>query len=263
MAVHPELYRFFVHMRYLQITLVCCLLFGLQAIVFAQAQFTGWVASFNSFRLNDRFSVHAEAQVRSTDQLNQLQTLLLRTGINWHPAKRITLTTGYGYVQNRKLVGNVSGLAPEHRIWQQFLYTHPLAIGSAAAARKGSLSHRLRLEQRFLSKSFAENHELVHDGHVYANRIRYFFRNITPLVPWSSTGTGPFLGLQNEVFVNFGDLSGVNGETFDQNRAYAALGYRFHTSFDAEIGYMNQYVNGRNKAFTNNHILQVAGYVRL
>jgi hypothetical protein len=55
----------------------------------------------------------------------------------------------------------------------------------------------------------------------------------------------------------------VNNEIFDQNRLYLALGYRLRKSFDLEAGYLNQYINGRGKTFGNNHILQLAGYVRL
>jgi hypothetical protein len=69
--------------------------------------------------------------------------------------------------------------------------------------------------------------------------------------------------LQNEVFVNIGDKSAVNGDIFDQNRAYGAPGYRFSSRFDAEMGYLNQYINGRNDAFSNNPIVQMAVYTRL
>ena len=127
----------------------------------------------------------------------------------------------------------------------------------------GTLAHRLRLEQRFIPKPVVLNNELKKDGNVYANRLRYFIRNVTPLVPWPADGKAPFLALQNEVFVNMGDKSAVNREFFDQNRAYIALGYRFHKKFDVEAGYMNQYINGRGKTFTNNHIVQIATYVRL
>ncbi|WP_366206523.1 hypothetical protein [Flavihumibacter sp. CACIAM 22H1] len=34
-------------------------------------------------------------------------------------------------------------------------------------------------------------------------------------------------------------------------------------SLDLEIGYLNQYVNGRGSAFTNNHVAQLAVYTRL
>jgi hypothetical protein len=55
----------------------------------------------------------------------------------------------------------------------------------------------------------------------------------------------------------------VNGETFDQNRAYVAVGYRFSARFDLEAGYLNQYIDHRNDNFSNVHVAQVAGYLRL
>ena len=151
-------------------------------------------------------------------------------------------------------MSNISGYAPEHRIWQQFIVSHPII--------NTSLSHRFRLEQRFIAKSVIENNELKNEGNVYANRLRYFFRTMVPVGGKLEDNT-PFTGLQNEVFLNFGDKSGVNREFFDQNRAYVALGYRFNRKFDLELGYMNQYINGRNDAFTNNHVLQLATYLRL
>ena len=229
----------------------------------AQTQLTGWLADFNTVKISTKLSLHSDFQLRSTDQIEHVQTLLLRAGLNYHASKKIVLTGGYAYVQNRRVIDGISGYTPEHRIWEQFLLTHPLTIGKGLHARKGTLAHRFRVEQRFIAKSRVLNNEFDNYGNVFANRLRYFIRNVTPLVPWSTAGKAPFLALQNEVFVNFGDKSGVNGEFFDQNRAYIALGYRFHKSFDAEMGYMNQYVNGRGNAFVNNHIVQLATYVRL
>lgn len=229
----------------------------------AQTQLSGWLADFNTVKISTKLSLHSDIQLRSTDNLEHVQTSLLRAGLNYRTGRLITLTGGYAYIRNRRTIEGVSGYAPEHRIWEQFLLTHPLTIGKGAQARKGTLAHRFRLEQRFIAKSQLLNHEWLNEGNIYANRLRYFIRNVTPLIPWSAKGQAPFLALQNEVFVHFGDKSGVNGEFFDQNRAYIALGYRFHKSFDAEIGYMNQYVNGRGSTFVNNHIVQLATYVRL
>ncbi|MFT3910746.1 MAG: DUF2490 domain-containing protein [Ferruginibacter sp.] len=234
-------------------------------ILYAQAQFTGWLASFNTFKLNTkagisapgkvRTSIHAEVQVRSADQLDHLQTLILRTGLNVHINKQLTLTAGYGYISNYRKSGNVDGYAPEHRIWEQLLYTHNI--------KKVLVAHRFRLEQRYISKTVVSNNELKTDSYVYANRIRYFLRNIIPLKKQPVFTKGPFAALQNEVFLNFGNTKNVNGKTFDQNRFYVATGYRFSKSFDLEAGYMNQYINGKGNAFTNNHIVQIAGYVRM
>lgn len=249
-------------MNYRKLLLNVLLLLCIQRIA-AQTQFSGWLADFNTVKINTKFSVHSDFQLRSSDQLKHIQTLLLRTGLNYHASKRLVLTGGYAYIHNRRVIGPVSGYAAEHRIWEQLLYTHPLTVGAGPKALKGTLAHRFRVEQRFLPQSYVDNGVLKNDGNSYANRLRYFIRDVTPLVPWSASGSAPFLALQNEVFVNIGDKSAVNGAFFDQNRAYVALGYRFHKSFDLEMGYMNQYIKGRGKAFSNIHILQVATYVRL
>lgn len=222
----------------------------------AQTQFTGWAASFNSFKIGKRTSIHADVQLRSIDKMEQVQTLLLRTGLNVHINKKFIVTAGYAFIHNYRKLGNVTGYAPEHRIWEQLLYNHSI--------KRLQLTHRLRIEQRFISKSIVANNELETDGYATANRFRYFIRTILPLKKPAQTFTsGMFAALQDEVFLNFGDKSAVNGKTFDQNRLYLAVGYRFNKSFDLEAGYMNQYINGRGNAFTNNHIIQLASYLRL
>ncbi|NII24948.1 DUF2490 domain-containing protein [Pseudoflavitalea sp. X16] len=245
-------------MNYRNLFIIGLLLLSFDRTI-AQTQFAGWIADFNTFKINTKLSVHADFQLRSTDQLKHVQTLLLRAGLNYHMNKKLVLTTGYAFIHNRSVQAGISGHVPEHRIWEQVLFTHPLTISPGI---HGTLAHRLRLEQRFLPRPYVQNHELKHDGNLYANRLRYFIRNVTPLIS-SATGKAPFLALQNEVFVNIGDKSAVNRKFFDQNRAYIALGYRFNKQFDAELGYMNQYINGRNETFTNNHIVQLATYVRL
>lgn len=222
----------------------------------AQTQFTGWLASFNTFKTGAKTSVHADVQWRSSDEFKHTQTLLLRSGLNFHLNKKLILTTGYAFIQNRRTIGSVSGYAPEHRIWEQLLYNHKI--------KSLSVTHRFRLEQRFISGTRVVNNELENNGSLYANRFRYFIRNLLPLVSKQQTfSKGLFAALQNEVFVNFGNKSNVNGKFFDQNRLYLAIGYRVNPSFDLETGYINQYIEGRNAAFTNNHVWQLAGYLRL
>ena len=221
----------------------------------AQSQFTGWAALFTAFKTGKKTSIHADVQLRSTDEIKQVQTLLLRTGLNIHLSKKIIVTAGYAFIRNRRVISNVTGYATEHRIWEQLIYNHKL--------KNIFITHRFRLEQRFISKSIVVNNELKNDGALYANRFRYFIRNVFPLKTEPSFKKGMFAALQNEVFVNPGNTSNVNGAFFDQNRLYLALGYRFHTKTDLETGYMNQYVNGRGNQFTNNHVIQLAAYLRL
>ncbi len=221
----------------------------------SQSQFTGWLAAFNTFKTGKKTSIHADVQLRSTDEIKQVQTFLIRSGLNIHLNKKTIVTAGYAFISNKRTVSNVSGYLPEHRIWEQFLYNHKI--------KNVFVAHRFRLEQRFISKSIVVNNELKSDGSLFASRFRYFIRNLLPLKKEPAFKKGMFVALQNEVFVNIGNTSNVNGKFFDQNRLYLATGYRLSPKADLEIGYLNQYVNGKSNLFTNNHVIQLASYLRL
>lgn len=240
-----------------QIIFTAMLLFFSAAALKAQQdpQFTGWVASFNTIRIpSSKFSVHLDVQVRSSDKWEQVQTVIVRPGINYHVRKNMILTAGYAMVSNRF---QQAGHFTEHRIWEQFIINHPVAFVP--------LQHRFRVEQRFLGNMVYDPaaDKWAKDGHNSAQRFRYFLRGIIPFSGQRSFPKGMFGAVQNELFLNFGDKSAVNGKTFDQNRAYAAVGYRFCPEFDLEAGYLNQYVTQRNDNFVNAHVLQVAAYLRL
>jgi hypothetical protein len=221
---------------------------------FSQSQTSGWLATFNTFKTGKKTSIHNDIQWRSADEFKYTQTLLLRGGFNYHFSKKMIATAGYAFIHNYRSAGSVDGYAPEHRIWEQFIYNHKW--------KRISIAHRFRLEQRFIGKTTVVNNELKNDGSMYANRFRYFIRNILPFTDQPAFSKGGYAALQNEVFLNFGNKENVNGKIFDQNRLYLAVGFRFSGSFDLEAGYMNQYINGRNND-VNNHIIQIASYIRL
>lgn len=237
------------------VTTLCILFVSVFWRVAAQSQFSGWIAAFSTIKTGEKTSLHTDVQLRSTDEWKKAQTFLFRPGINFHLNKKITLSVGYAFISNRRIISNVSGYATEHRIWQQLLINHKL--------KNIFISHRFRTEQRFIEKSIVVNNLLESDGSVTAHRFRYFIRNVLPLKKEASFSKGFFAALQNEVFVNIGNNDNVNGEFFDQNRLYIATGYRLNSKTDLEIGYMNQYVNGAGSQKTRNHILQLAGYLRL
>lgn len=240
-------------MRFLYLMIVCVLL---HFSSLAQVQQSGWVASFNTFGLAPKWSLHFDAQARSSDNVKQVQTLLFRPGINYHINKAWVVTAGYAYIPNRRTIGNISELLSEHRVWQQLVYNHK--INRIASA------HRLRFEQRFLPQVVFDLGNLQKNGHHTAYRLRYFTRHLLPLKKGDTFTGGPFFALQDEVFINTGNKSFVNGRSFDQNRLYLAFGYRVPNSkLDLEAGYMNQYIQGRGRALTNNHIAQLAVYKRL
>jgi Protein of unknown function (DUF2490) len=255
----PNKYQFSVFLPMMKLPIALCLV-----IVFTfspmysrgQTQFSGWLASFNTIKVNKKFGVAADAQLRSADQLKHVQILLIRPGVNFMLTKQLTLSAGYAYVQNRRVVGSISGYAVEHRSWEQLLFTHKLSVLS--------VTHRLRLEQRFIPRVAVVNNEIRKSGTLHANRVRYFIRNLLPLNTRQTPFTrGLFAALQNEVFLNIGNKANVNGKTFDQNRLYLAMGYRINKRFDLETGYLNQYIQGSSAAGTRNHVVQLATYLRM
>lgn len=247
------LFFLFLTMKKFLFCLFLLAVFGRQSLL-AQSQSTAWLASFNTIKIGKKTSIHTDIQWRSADEWKYTQTLLVRSGLNFHIDNRFILTGGYAYVGNRRVINGIDGFVPEHRIWEQLLFNHKLS--------HANISHRLRLEQRFLSNVVINNNQLKHDETVFASRIRYFFRSVLPLQRTEKFSKGWFAALQDEVFVNIGNTSHVNGKSFDQNRLYLAVGYRLSPSFDLETGYLNQYISGRGNAFAN-HVAQVAGYLRL
>lgn len=206
----------------------------------------GWYMYFGDHPLkSSRWGLHLEGQWRRHDTLPRPQQLLLRPAINYEVHKNLVLTGGYAWVSTHRYGEYpVRVPFPEHRIWQQALVKH--AIG------KVQLSHRYRLEQRFLGEQtpLPDGSRRL-DRYRYENRFRYMFRVLRPLKGKYS------LALYDEMMLNFGHNVAAN--VFDQNRAYAAIAYNLPRSSRLEVGYMNQMLQQRNgRIFESNHTLQVA-----
>jgi hypothetical protein len=223
--------------------------------LFGQKQFSGWLASFNTLKTGKKTSLHFDMQLRTNDEWKQLQTVLLRPGLNYHFAKNKIVTVGYALIENRSSLRGLSKFLGEHRTWEQFIFNHKI--------KTISTTQRFRIEQRFIKKLALSPNDVVITENYFSQRFRYFIRNIILLNKKQKSEKGFFAALQNETFVNITGKNAVNREFFDQNRLYLAIGYRINKQWDAETGYMNQYINGVNTSFVKNHILQFAVYKRL
>lgn len=221
----------------------------------AQSQFSGWLASFNTIKAGKKTSIHFDAQFRSSDEIKQFQTILLRPGINFHLKNNFILSGGYAAIFNRSSLFSPSQLITEHRIWEQLIYSHKI--------KTIAIQHRLRLEERFIPNVYFGVDGPFVGNRSFAGRARYFIRNVLPLKKQDKFTKGLFVALQDEIFLNVLSKDKVNGKTFDQNRLLLSTGYRISPKTDLEIGYLNQYVNGRGSNFVNNHVVQLACYLRL
>ncbi len=217
--------------------------------LFAQENhFSGWGALFHTQRFSKHWGASFDAQFRSANKYDYLRNTLLRPSVNYYFGNKMA-ALGYAYIAtNGRNAAGEHTFRPESRIWQQLIVNQKL--GKATI-----LQHRFRLEQRFVGNTTSLN------DHYFSQRLRYFARAVIPFRHNTVFTKGPFIGLQNEVFINIQNKDKVNGHLFDQNRAYAAIGYRFSKKMDAEIGYLNQYTRHR-ELYTINNVLQLAFYTR-
>jgi hypothetical protein len=208
----------------------------------------GWYNYFGDHPIGgSKWGVHLEGQWRRHDVVARWQQLLLRPAVNYSIHPNITLTAGYGYIATMRY-GEfpVAVPFPEHRVFEQAQVSFKIG--------KVNNIHRYRLEQRELGELAVApdgRRRLINWRH--ENRFRYMYRLLIPLKgKWS-------VALYDEVFVNFG--KNVTGNIFDQNRAYAAIGYNVTKTNRLEVGFMEQTLQQRNgRIIENNHTLMVAWY---
>lgn len=239
------------------------LLFGLPVSLLGQqtdriraVNENGWYMYFGDHHLGDRWGVHLEGQWRRNNLITKWQQLLLRPGVNYDVNENVMLTAGYAFIDTWPYgEAPVALRFPEHRFFQQALVRH--RIGSTQT------SHRYRLEQRLLGEMGLDaNGAAAVNRYRYENRFRYMFRINVPLSGCAVEKGDWYLGLYNELFVNFG--RNVAANIFDQNRAYAALGYSLGKMGNLELGYVQQTLLQRSgRVLEYDHTFQLAVYSNL
>jgi len=206
-----------VNMNKKTILVTLAILLALPTIVSAQDSNLGnWLIYIGNKKLNSKWNIHNEVQYRNYNAIGDLEQLLLRTGVGYNVNDKNNVLLGYGYILSENYIGESEDKIAinEHRVFQQ--YTTKQDIG------KVSLSHRYRLEQRFVEEDFKL-------------RFRYFLSLKIPL-KIKETGTSPlYLSAYNEIFLN------SKSSIFDRNRVYGGLGYNISKNIKIEVGYMNQF----------------------
>lgn len=235
--------------KYFILLLLLCL--GGSKLRAQNSQFSVWGAWFHTQKLSEHWGYAFDGQFRSADKVDYLRNILLRPSVAYHFNKNQSVNLGYAYVTtNGRTPDGEKTFRPESRIFEQFTQVHK-------AGASIQLSHRFRLEQRYLGDSADDL-----DDNYFAQRFRYFIRAVIPIKRDSNFSKGTYIGLQNEVFLNVQNKDKVNTHFFDQNRAYVGFGYRFSKKFDMELGYMNQYTKAVSSGTANN-VVHLAVYTRL
>jgi hypothetical protein len=222
-------------LRYLFILLVLCLpgLSQGQSNRIIDRNAIGWYTYNGDHKLAKRWTLHTEHQWRRVELIRLWQQSLSRLGANYKLSDRVKLGGGYTllitYPYGDYPTADQGVPTFEHRSHQDIQLNDQLGIVK--------LSHRIRLEQRWLSIGADDNPRRIVDWE-YQNRIRY---QISGSIPLAGPTTEPgefYANFFDELFIGFG--RNVEDNIFNQNRISGGIGYQFLSNLQLELNYLNQ-----------------------
>lgn len=197
------------------------------------------LGNFGSLNPNNpdlkKFRWWMEGQGRFGNDATQFTQSLIRPGLGYAITDKIVVWAGYAWAPTAEpLTLNTGHPFNEHRIWQQVTWADNFSFGR--------LSARSRFEQRF----FDHNAPISGDDDV-AHRFRQLVKLAVPITPIDPNLT--FI-VQSELFIAMNTVGnpGFISRGYDQNRAFAGLGYKINQYATVELGYMNQFINRPNSA---------------
>lgn len=223
------------------------LLFALPSLVFGlvlggaaladETDNQAWLNATGQYRLNGRLLLWAEAQGRFGEDASRLTQSIIRPGLGWQAAPKVSLWAGYARITNHQPGKDQA----EDRLWQQALWNIGPMLG-------GTVTSRSRLEQRW-----------VDGGGDTGWRVRQFLKYERPFRP----GGDASLVLTSETFVALNDADWGARSGFDQMRNFVGVGLSVAPKMRVEAGYLNQYINRPGDNDRMNHIASVSLLKRL
>ena len=205
------------------------LLFCQNPVQATDDEFQQWSTISLLHKINDQYFINLLGQGRFAISDDRPNTYVMRPSIHYNFTGSITGGLGYDYLLNDP--GN-----NEQRLWQEVMFKNLLG--------KSTLSHRFRLEERFI-----EEIPVIY-------RTRYNLKANYPL----SGGKWALVG-SNEIFFNLNSRGTGPAPGLDQNRLFAGLGYRTGANSKVEFGYLWRYLNRRDTESINDHIIVFNLYI--
>jgi hypothetical protein len=169
--------------------------------------------------------VWLETQSRFDGDWSHWYQGMLRTAVGYSLTDRATIWAGYTFLPTQNLTHNSAGEATgngvyrgQQDIWPAFRYNMPTDFGT--------LSFRSMWESNFVANEVRERpRQMIKFMHPLAFEKRLSF------IVW------------DEVFYRVNKTNWGGKAGFDQNRAFAGLGWTFNPNLRTELGYMNQYLD--------------------
>ncbi|WP_234733808.1 DUF2490 domain-containing protein [Tellurirhabdus bombi] len=193
----------------------------------------GWYLYNGDHVIHKKWTLHTEYQWRRIDFIKTWQQSLARLGFLYSLTDQAQVGGGYTFFTTYPYgtfpVADLGVPTPEHRTYQDVQWDNELG--------RLALTHRLRLEQRWLGQPASRGNRRIADWE-YQNRARYQLEGRFPLQGPAIEDGEFYLTFLDELFISFGKNVGQN--VFNQNRILGGVGYQFQDSFMIELGYLNQ-----------------------
>ncbi len=193
----------------------------------------GWYVYVGDHQVARKWRMHTEYQWRRVDFIRTWQQSLARVGVAYQVLEKLQVGGGYTYFTTYPYgahpVADQGVPTQEHRIHQDVQWKD--AVGRFA------LSHRIRLEQRWLSQAADSDPRRV-AAWMFQHRIRYYLQANFPLKGPTIEDREFYFTCFDELFVGFGRH--VKNNVFNQNRILGGVGYRVSKGCQLELGYLNQ-----------------------
>lgn len=188
-----------------------------------------WTPIYINIPATKKVKTNFEINPRIQENVTDFNQLIIRPSIGYYLTDNLSVWQGYAWVTNY-----IPDFVSEQRIWQQLLHEKEF--------NRFKLSNRFRFEERFI-----DNINGV------PLRTRYMFRS---QIPFTDDKKWSFVFF-DEVFVNLNSKDSGPKAGIDQNRFFVGLNRKFSKSFNAEGGYLMQYINiaGNSENRLNHNIL--------
>lgn len=183
---------------------------NLKAQTKSYKSFGSWYEVTASGKISDKFSISSSITNWNYKALENQHLLLGIVGLNYSISNAISAGIGVGYGSiDTTFEETANPYLIENRTLEQISAKHKV--------NKLSLSHRFRLEQRFIE---------YETEYKFKNRIRYRFKGSYPINKTLS------ISFYDEIHYHL-----INGFDFQQNRAYAGLGVKVNKNMNLQFGY--------------------------
>ncbi|MDD2723570.1 MAG: DUF2490 domain-containing protein [Methylovulum sp.] len=172
----------------------------------------------------EKTRIWLEGQSRYDGDFSHWYQGLARAAIGYSLSEHATVWAGYTWLPTQNLPANK--FVSEQDVWPGFRYVLPTSFGT--------LSYRILIESNFLQDSNVRvrPRQMLRFMHPMA------FEPRLSLIAW------------DELFIRANSTPYGGQSGFDQNRAFAGLGWTFNKNVRTELGYLNQYLD--DASHTNN-----------